>query len=74
MYAASISNPSAISDATRLLGRPPDEKRMTLPDIMRGLEEQTNGMVNTEQFAPPGCEHALCSFHGNYLRFGGRQS
>ena len=49
-------------------GGPPDEKRMTLPDIMRGLEEQTNGMVNTEQFAPPGCEHALCSFHGNYLR------
>ena len=47
---------------------PKDEDRITLPEIMRGLEEQSRGLVSTTDFAPPGCEHSLCSFHGNYLR------
>lgn len=37
-------------------------KRVTLPDLMRGLEAQTGGMVKAEHFHPPGCEHSLCSF------------
>ncbi|WP_034640874.1 radical SAM (seleno)protein TrsS [Desulfovibrio inopinatus] len=54
-----------------LFGRFPaqfSKKRITLPDIMRGLEEQTNGLVHTHDFSPPSCEHALCSFHAKYLR------
>lgn len=47
---------------------PADSERLTLPEIMTGLEEQTQGLVRTGHFSPPGCEHALCSFHGNYLR------
>lgn len=47
---------------------PADADRVTLPEIMRLLEEQTRGLVRTEHFRPPGCEHALCSFHGNFLR------
>jgi uncharacterized radical SAM superfamily Fe-S cluster-containing enzyme len=35
---------------------------------MRAIEEQTNGLIRTEHFCPPGCEHPLCSFHGNFLR------
>ncbi|BCS88051.1 radical SAM (seleno)protein TrsS [Pseudodesulfovibrio sediminis] len=46
---------------------PGDDQRITLPDVMRRLEEQTDGMVKVTDFLPPGCEHSHCSFHGNYL-------
>lgn len=46
---------------------PGDEQRITLPEIMRGLEMQTNGRIRVEHLRPPGCEHERCSFHGNYL-------
>jgi hypothetical protein len=47
--------------------RPGDEERITLPEIMRGLETQTGGMLKAADFSPPGCEHAFCSFHANYV-------
>ena len=48
---------------------PPDpEERLTLPDLMRAIELQTQGLIRAEHFRPPGCEHPLCSFHGNFLR------
>nr|WP_286181814.1 radical SAM (seleno)protein TrsS [Desulfovibrio sp. Huiquan2017] len=46
---------------------PDDGERITLPEIMRGLETQTGGMLRAADFRPPGCEHALCSFHANYV-------
>ena len=46
---------------------PKDEQRITLPEIMHGLEQQTNGQIRLEHLRPPGCEHERCSFHGNYL-------
>jgi len=46
---------------------PRDADRITLPEIMAGLERQTGGLVRAGDFQPPGCEHALCSFHANYL-------
>ncbi|EHJ48624.1 Radical SAM domain protein [Solidesulfovibrio carbinoliphilus subsp. oakridgensis] len=42
-------------------------ERVTLPDLMRGLEAQTGGMIRAEDFHPPGCEHSLCSFSQPYL-------
>ena len=49
--------------------RPPEaEERLTLPEVMQAIERQTNGVFRAEQFRPPGCEHPLCSFHGNFLR------
>ena len=42
--------------------------RITLPEVMKALEEQTEGMIKKNQFSPPGCEHALCSFHGTFIR------
>jgi len=45
--------------------------RFTLPDLMRAIEEQTEGLMKAEHFRPPGCEHPLCSFHGNFLRLPG---
>jgi len=50
---------------------PEDNGRITLPEVMRGLEAQTGGMLRVADFLPPGCEHALCSFHGTYLRLPG---
>jgi uncharacterized radical SAM superfamily Fe-S cluster-containing enzyme len=47
---------------------PAADARVTLPDLMRAIEEQTNGLMRVEHFRPPGCEHPLCSFHGNFLR------
>lgn len=46
---------------------PTDAERITLPEVMRALKEQTQGRVRVQDFAPPGCEHALCSFHATYL-------
>jgi len=43
------------------------KKPLTLPEIMRAIESQTDGMFKAGQFKPPGCENALCSFHGNFL-------
>ncbi|MGV8083708.1 MAG: radical SAM (seleno)protein TrsS [Coriobacteriia bacterium] len=49
-------------------GPPRDNDRVTLPDLMRAIEEQTGGLMKVEDFAPPGAEHIMCSFHGNFLR------
>ncbi len=46
---------------------PSDNMRITLPEIMTALEEQSEQMVHKNDFMPPGCEHSLCSFHANYL-------
>ena len=46
---------------------PSDHNRITLPDLMRAIEEQTSGVFKAGDFKPPGCENALCSFHANYL-------
>jgi len=48
---------------------PAGEDRFTLPDLMAAIEDQTDGLMKMEHFRPPGCEHPLCSFHGNFLRY-----
>jgi uncharacterized radical SAM superfamily Fe-S cluster-containing enzyme len=48
-----------------------DQGRFTLPELMRCLEEQTDGLVKVTDFSPPGCEHAHCSFHATYMRSAG---
>ncbi len=46
---------------------PQDNARLTLPEVLELIEVQTNGAIRPEHFAPPSCEHALCSFHGSFL-------
>lgn len=46
---------------------PQDTDRLTLPELLQLIETQTKGAVLGEHFVPPGCEHALCSFHGTFL-------
>ncbi|HML24681.1 MAG TPA: radical SAM protein, partial [Aggregatilinea sp.] len=46
---------------------PEDAQRVTIPDVICAVETQTGGRVRREAFEPPGCENALCSFHGNFV-------
>lgn len=41
--------------------------RITLPEVIHEIESQTGGTLPAEAFCPPGCENALCSFHGNFV-------
>ena len=43
---------------------PRDENRITIPDILKALEEQTQGELRESSFAPPVCEDPHCSFSG----------
>jgi uncharacterized radical SAM superfamily Fe-S cluster-containing enzyme len=56
-----------------LLGRAPDSAdpgaaRVTLPDVMRALVDQSGGRLRLDDLTPGDCEHALCSFSREYLR------
>ena len=51
----------------RTPGIPKDEQRITLPELMDNIEKQTDGKFKVDTMKPPGCENALCSFHGNYI-------
>lgn len=46
---------------------PADTSRVTIPEILREIESQTDQMIRSDVFCPPGCENALCSFHGNFV-------
>ncbi|MHC6180074.1 radical SAM (seleno)protein TrsS [Clostridium sp. JNZ X4-2] len=46
---------------------PNDEYRITLPEVMDAVENQTSGKIKVSSMKPPGCENSLCSFHGNYI-------
>ena len=48
--------------------RPPrDEDRVTLPEVMRAIEQGSGGRIPLRSFAPPGGENAWCSFHANLV-------
>jgi 7,8-dihydro-6-hydroxymethylpterin dimethyltransferase len=46
---------------------PRDEDRVTIPEVIRAIEEQTEGLFQSSALCPPGGENAQCSFHGNYV-------
>jgi 7,8-dihydro-6-hydroxymethylpterin dimethyltransferase len=56
-----------ISYFGRFIEQPSDDRRFTLPELMEAIEVQSKGTFRTTHFRPPGCENALCSFHGHYL-------
>lgn len=56
-------------------GRYPSDGRvrLTLPEMLRALEEQTAGEVRAADFAGSCCEHPRCSFRARYwVRDGGK--
>jgi uncharacterized radical SAM superfamily Fe-S cluster-containing enzyme len=46
---------------------PSDEMRITLPELLRNIERQTNGAVLASHFAPSRCDHPTCGFHGDFV-------
>lgn len=46
---------------------PADTDRITIPETIRAIAEQTRGRIKVENFSTSGCENALCSFHGNFV-------
>ncbi len=49
--------------------RPPtDAQRITLPEVMTGIEAQTFGAIQASHFRPPSAESAHCSFQGTFVR------
>ena len=51
---------------------PEDNDRITLPEVMDKIATQSNYKVKLSDFAPSGCENALCSFHANYASVDGK--
>ncbi|TEB08092.1 Cyclic pyranopterin monophosphate synthase [Pelotomaculum schinkii] len=46
---------------------PLDNQRITLPEVLREIENQTGGKFQVDHFAPSGCDHARCGFHGDFV-------
>jgi uncharacterized radical SAM superfamily Fe-S cluster-containing enzyme len=46
---------------------PSDNARITLPEVMRKLVEQSYGILVVDNFKPSNAENSRCSFHGNYV-------
>jgi 7,8-dihydro-6-hydroxymethylpterin dimethyltransferase len=47
--------------------QPSDEDRITIPEVLREIETQTNGRMLMTDFQPPSAENAYCSFNGNFV-------
>jgi len=45
---------------------PHDAQRITLPEVMDEICRQMKDIITLDMLLPPGCENALCSFHGNF--------
>ncbi len=54
-----------ISYFGRYPGAPP-EKRVTVPEILRAVEQRTDGRIKADHFIPAGAENSYCTFHGNF--------
>ena len=46
---------------------PRDADRITIPEVIRAIEEQTEGRIKVQNFTTSGCENARCSLHGNFV-------
>ena len=44
-----------------------NESRITLPEILRAMERQTDGIVRTTDLLPSACDHPRCGFHGDFV-------
>ena len=43
-----------------------EESTLTLPEVLRALCNQSEGLMRLEHATAPGCEHERCSFHCRY--------
>lgn len=48
--------------------KPPENSdRITIPELLRAMEDQTHGLVSMDDFQPKGSENSYCSFHATYI-------
>jgi uncharacterized radical SAM superfamily Fe-S cluster-containing enzyme len=46
---------------------PRNEDRITLPEVLRAIEAQTDGKIKVTDFLPSSCDHPRCGFHGDFV-------
>jgi hypothetical protein len=46
---------------------PEDGDRITLPEVLRAIEQQTGGRIKMSDIAPSKCDHPRCGFHGDFI-------
>jgi 7,8-dihydro-6-hydroxymethylpterin dimethyltransferase len=46
---------------------PGKEARITLPEVLCAIEQQTNGKLKLENFTTSSCDHPRCGFHGDFV-------
>lgn len=51
---------------------PPEQPRLTLPEVLTALVAQSHGLLRAEDFHPPCCEHEMCSFSAQFRLENGR--
>lgn len=51
----------------RYPSRPPEQLRITIPEVISKIEQQTAGKIKVEDFRPSSTWDGLCSFHANYI-------
>ena len=51
----------------RYPGLPADSDRITIPEVLLAIENQTEGMIRKEQFSPSCCDHPMCGFHSEFI-------
>lgn len=56
-----------VSYMGRYPNQPSDSDRITLPELITGMEIQTSGLVKASDFQPKGSENSYCSFNASYL-------
>ncbi len=57
----------------RTPGVPTDDMRYTLDQLLQTIEDQTGGLIRTENLLPSSCNHPLCGFHGDFVVMPGGQ-
>jgi len=55
-----------ISYFGRFPGSPDDDNRITIPEVIQMIDEQTAGQFKTGNFYPASGENPYCSFHGKF--------
>ncbi len=56
-----------ISYFGRYTSEPSNSDRITLPEIISAIQDQTEGLIQQSWFAPSGGPNRFCSFNGNFV-------
>ncbi|NTU75015.1 MAG: radical SAM protein [Anaerolineaceae bacterium] len=46
---------------------PENQDRITIPELLQAMQDQTSGLIHLDDFQPKGSENSFCSFHATYV-------